>query len=154
MSRADPEAANSRDASVSDREEGPTTVFGRSRYPPPPGPNQAFHGSSNFVDGSGPLFSMYVERATEYDRRMTNSWKGDADGILVFTYQTGLFSAAVASLAAVSVQDLRPSSQDTSAFYLANIYQLLAAANGTHVLFHPLSWIPSLRSLRPHMPSG
>ncbi|KAI0298951.1 hypothetical protein BC826DRAFT_1120995 [Russula brevipes] len=103
---------------------------GRSRYPPPPGPNQAFHGSSNFVDGSGPLFSMYVERATEYDRRMTNSWKGDADGILVFT---GLFSAAVASLAAVSVQDLRPNSQDTSAYYLANIYQLLAAANGTHV---------------------
>jgi hypothetical protein len=36
-------------------------------------------------------------------------------------------------LAAVSVQDLRPSSQDTSAFYLANIHQLLAAANGTHV---------------------
>ena len=32
-------------------------------------------------------------------------------------------------MAAVSVQDLRPSSQDTSAFYLANIYQLLADPN-------------------------
>jgi Family of unknown function (DUF6535) len=40
-----------------------------------------------------------------------------------------LFSAAVAALAAVSIQDLRPNSQDTVAFYLANIYQLLADPN-------------------------
>jgi Family of unknown function (DUF6535) len=32
-------------------------------------------------------------------------------------------------LAAVSVQDLKPNSQDTSAFYLGNIYQLLADPN-------------------------
>jgi Family of unknown function (DUF6535) len=32
-------------------------------------------------------------------------------------------------LVAVSVQDLKPNSQDTSAFYLANIYQLLADLN-------------------------
>ncbi|KAI9462043.1 hypothetical protein F5148DRAFT_1000677, partial [Russula earlei] len=75
---------------------------------------------------------MYVEMTTEHDKEMANSWKGDADGILVFT---GLFSAAVATLISVSVQDLRPSSQDTSDFYLANIYQLLADANGSHVPF-------------------
>jgi Family of unknown function (DUF6535) len=40
-----------------------------------------------------------------------------------------LFSAAVAALVTVSIQDLRPNSQDTSAFYLANIYQLLADPN-------------------------
>jgi Family of unknown function (DUF6535) len=40
-----------------------------------------------------------------------------------------LFSASVAALVAVSVQDLRPNPQDTSAFYLANIYQLLADPN-------------------------
>ena len=37
-------------------------------------------------------------------------------------------------MVAVSVQDLQPSSQDISAFYLANIYQLLADSNGTAVL--------------------
>ena len=43
--------------------------------------------------------------------------------------QTGLFSASVAVLLAVSIGDLRPSSQDTSAFYLQNIYQLLSDPN-------------------------
>jgi Family of unknown function (DUF6535) len=40
-----------------------------------------------------------------------------------------LFSAAIAALVAVSIQDLRPNSQDTSAFYLKNILQLLADPN-------------------------
>jgi hypothetical protein len=43
--------------------------------------------------------------------------------------QTGLFSAAVATLTSVSVQDLLPNPQDTTTFYLANIYQLLADPN-------------------------
>jgi hypothetical protein len=43
--------------------------------------------------------------------------------------QTGLFSASVATLATVSVQDLRPDPQETSAFYLENIYQLFADSN-------------------------
>ncbi|KAI0250367.1 hypothetical protein BJV78DRAFT_1128144, partial [Lactifluus subvellereus] len=86
---------------------------------------------------------MYVELAAEEDKKMAESWKGDADGILVFT---GLFSAAVAALVAVSIQDLRPNSQDNSAFYLANIYKLLADAstNNSHIpipstLPHPSS---------------
>ncbi|KAI0246123.1 hypothetical protein BJV78DRAFT_1135867, partial [Lactifluus subvellereus] len=64
--------------------------------------------------------------AEEEDNKMAERWQKDADGILIFT---GLFSAAVAALVAVSIQDLRPNSQDTSAFYLANIYQLLADPN-------------------------
>jgi hypothetical protein len=36
------------------------------------------------VDGSGHLFSMYVDVASEKDTDMAKSWKGDADGILVF----------------------------------------------------------------------
>jgi hypothetical protein len=74
---------------------------------------------------------------------MTDSWKADADGILIFVRmkccasssvltqasQTGLFSASVAALLAVSIGDLRPSSQDKSAFYLQNIYQLLSDPN-------------------------
>ncbi|KAH9030913.1 hypothetical protein EDB85DRAFT_1866109, partial [Lactarius pseudohatsudake] len=61
--------------------------------------------------------------ATEEDKKMAESWKADADGILIFT---GLFSAAVASLISVSIQDIRPNPQDTSNFYLANIYRTLA----------------------------
>ncbi|KAH9983037.1 hypothetical protein BJV74DRAFT_718542, partial [Russula compacta] len=66
----------------------------------------------------------------EQDNKMAKSWKGDADGILVFT---GLFSATVAALASISIQDLRPNSQDISAFYTAHICQLLANANGSYV---------------------
>ncbi|KAI0301522.1 hypothetical protein B0F90DRAFT_1628457 [Multifurca ochricompacta] len=72
---------------------------------------------------------MYLDRAVEEDRRMAESWKGDADGILVFT---GLFSAAVAALIAVSIQGVSPSSQDDSVFYLANIYKLLHP-NGSQI---------------------
>jgi hypothetical protein len=48
--------------------------------------------------------------------------------------QTGLFSATVATMISISIQDLQPSSQDTSAFYLASIYQLLSNENGSHVV--------------------
>ncbi|KAH9959330.1 hypothetical protein BC827DRAFT_1134751, partial [Russula dissimulans] len=64
--------------------------------------------------------------AKEEDDETAERWQKDADGILIFT---GLFSAAVAALLAVSIQDLKPNSQDTSAFYLENIYQLLANTN-------------------------
>ncbi len=39
---------------------------------------------SNFVDGSGPILSMYLEMASEEDKKMAESWKADAEGILVF----------------------------------------------------------------------
>ncbi|KAH9962491.1 hypothetical protein BGW80DRAFT_511664 [Lactifluus volemus] len=84
------------------------------------------HEPSDVSDGSGPIFNMYVKMAEEEDNKMTDRWQKDADGVLIFA---GLFSAAVAALAAVSIQDLRPNSQDTSAFYLKNILQLLADPN-------------------------
>ncbi|KAH9165362.1 hypothetical protein EDB89DRAFT_2102259, partial [Lactarius sanguifluus] len=100
---------------------GPGTVD--HQYPPPEVTTKAPQEAPSFVDGSGPIFSMYSERATEDDEKMAESWKADAEGILVFT---GLFSAAVASLISVSIQDIRPNPQDTSNFYLANIYQTLS----------------------------
>ncbi|KAH9971404.1 hypothetical protein BGW80DRAFT_457203 [Lactifluus volemus] len=81
---------------------------------------------ADLSDTSEPLFNMYTRMAEDEDKKMASRWQKDADGILIFT---GLFSAAVAALVAVSVQDLKPNSQDTSAFYLANIYQLLADLN-------------------------
>jgi len=81
---------------------------------------QALQEDFNPSGGSEALFSMYLDRVIEEDRKMVESWKGDAEGMLTFT---GLFSAAVAALLAVSIPDIRPNSQDTSAFYLAHIYQ-------------------------------
>ncbi|KAH8993863.1 hypothetical protein EDB86DRAFT_1315867 [Lactarius hatsudake] len=99
-------------------------------YQPQSAPAQEPQGMSNFVDGSGPIFSMYLDRATEEDEKMVGGWKADAEGTLVFT---GLFSAAVASLISVTIQDIRPNSQDTSNFYLANIYQATLADPGSNI---------------------
>lgn len=81
---------------------------------------------SNFGDGSGPLFTIYSKIAEKDDNKRAERWQKDAQGILIFT---GLFSIVVAILVTMSVQDLRPRSRDDSAFYLQNIYQLLANPN-------------------------
>ena len=51
--------------------------------------------------------------------------------------QTGLFSAAVASLISVSIQDIQQNPQDTSNFYLSNIYELLADPNRSNISSSP-----------------
>jgi hypothetical protein len=53
-------------------------------YPPQSGLTQAIQGETNFIDGSGPIFSMYLEMAGEEDKKMVEGWKADADGILIF----------------------------------------------------------------------
>ena len=50
----------------------------------PPQQDQGLQGESNFSDGSEALFSMYLRRAREEDRKMAEGWKGYADGMLVF----------------------------------------------------------------------
>ncbi|KAH9970218.1 hypothetical protein BGW80DRAFT_1254096 [Lactifluus volemus] len=84
-----------------------------------PEQNQSSQGQANFTDSAGPLFHMYVKMTEGEDEKMANRWQKDADGILIFhsTIGCGL------------CQDLRPNPQDTSAFYLTNIYQLLADSN-------------------------
>ncbi len=62
----------------------PAAQIGDHWYPPQSVQNQASHGASNFVDGSGPIFSMYLEMASEEDKKMTERWRADADGILIF----------------------------------------------------------------------
>ena len=107
---------------------------------------------------------MYLERAEEEDQRMAESWKGDAEGILLFVStlpllcallvdlqyvpQTGLFSAVVATLLQVSIPNLQPSSQDASAFYLAQVVQLLSNENGSQVVI-PLSLTNPATSFTP-----
>ena len=57
---------------------------GDHHYPPQSTQNRPTQGEFVFVDGSGPLFTMYLEMAGEEDKKMADSWKADADGILVF----------------------------------------------------------------------
>ncbi|KAN0139098.1 hypothetical protein V8E53_003100 [Lactarius tabidus] len=112
----------------------PNAETGDHQYPPQSAPNQASRNVSDFVDGSGHIFSMYLDMATEEDKKMVENWKADADGILIFT---GLFSAAVATLISVSIQDIRQNPQDTSNFYLANIYQAIADPNNSNISSSP-----------------
>jgi Family of unknown function (DUF6535) len=81
---------------------------------------------------------MYREMTEEEDNKTADRSQKDAEGILIFVglfifhttshiksiLQTGLFSAAVAALLAVTVLDLKQSPQDTAAFYLENMYKL------------------------------
>ena len=63
----------------------PTTVTPiGDQCPPRLAQTQAPQRVSDFVDGSGPIFSTYLELATEIDKKMAKGWIADADGILVF----------------------------------------------------------------------
>ena len=53
--------------------------------------NQAPEVESHFYDSSEPLFSMYLEKAEQEDQKMAESWKGDADEMLVFVSAHLLF---------------------------------------------------------------
>ncbi|KAI9446889.1 hypothetical protein F5148DRAFT_988397, partial [Russula earlei] len=73
------------------------------------------------------LFSMYPDGTLEEDTKMVESWKGDADGMLIFVGIRPTSRAfAHSSVETVHCSDIRPSSQDNSAFYLAHIYQQLS----------------------------
>ncbi|KAI9439503.1 hypothetical protein H4582DRAFT_1797974, partial [Lactarius indigo] len=77
------------------------------------------------------LFSVYLSQADKFDKEQSESWKGDTEGILVFT---GLFSATVAAFIIESYKQLQPNSSDTTVLLLAQISQQLAAlSNGTFI---------------------
>jgi hypothetical protein len=56
---------------------------GRS-IPPQTAPNQTSQGESSFCDSSALLFYMYLRMAEEEDKKKTERWEADADGILIF----------------------------------------------------------------------
>ncbi|KAH9960914.1 hypothetical protein BC827DRAFT_1132445, partial [Russula dissimulans] len=74
---------------------------------------------------------MYLSRAERFDKEQSESWKGNADGILVFT---GLFSATVAGFITEGYKSLSPDSGDETVLILVRISEQLAGlSNGTHV---------------------
>ena len=96
MSRVAPDIVNVTDAGIgSHAGTSPTWLIlnvlirppiGDRQYPPWSAQNQAWRGGSDFVDSSGPIFSMYMEMAEEEDKKMAESWKADAEGILIFVH--------------------------------------------------------------------
>ncbi|KAH9979664.1 hypothetical protein BJV74DRAFT_953288 [Russula compacta] len=110
-------------------------------------PSQPSQGKEGHGDSSWPLFVMYSKTAQEEDDRMVARLKQSADATLIFT---GLFSAVVAAALTVTFPDLRPNSQDTSAFYLENIFGLLADPNISNA-FIRLLCLNLLLSLHRHM---
>ncbi|KAF8474393.1 hypothetical protein DFH94DRAFT_127873 [Russula ochroleuca] len=89
------------------------------------------------------MWYTYMKEAVEYDKFMTDAWREDAKGFLVFT---GLFSAVVAVFLLESYKKLSPSSGDRNAFYLQQISQQLASfTDGTSV--PPQDFSPNLPTI-------
>jgi hypothetical protein len=83
---------------------------------------------------------MYLSRADNFDRDRAESWKADADGILIYVCvlisffcgkqkadhrrQAGLFSAVLATFVLEGLQELQPNSTDPPEYVdlLAQIY--------------------------------
>ncbi|KAH9017271.1 hypothetical protein EDB85DRAFT_678763 [Lactarius pseudohatsudake] len=83
----------------------------------------------NQGDSSDGLWSMYLTEAEKQDDKAAESWKGDTDGILVFT---GLFSATVATFIIESYKQLSPdSSNTTNALLIQLSRQLVNISNGS-----------------------
>ncbi|KAI9456353.1 hypothetical protein BJY52DRAFT_560492 [Lactarius psammicola] len=79
-------------------------------------------------DPSDKLWLMYLSESEKHDRAISDGWKDDANGVLVFT---GLFSATVAAFIIESYKQLSP---DKTAFFLQQISQQLSGlSNGTYV---------------------
>ncbi|KAI0265312.1 hypothetical protein BC834DRAFT_180884 [Gloeopeniophorella convolvens] len=75
------------------------------------------------------LWSRYLTKAEKHDKKLVETWKGDADGILIFT---GLFSAMVAAFTLESYKTLQPDPSATVVLLLSQIsHQLAAPANDT-----------------------
>ncbi|KAF8269479.1 hypothetical protein EI94DRAFT_1799154 [Lactarius quietus] len=82
-------------------------------------------------DPSDKMWLMYLSEAEKHDKDISDAWKDDANGVLVFT---GLFSATVGAFIIASYPMLSPDSGDQTVFLLQQISQQLSGlSNGTDV---------------------
>ena len=95
------------------------------------------------------MWFKYMRNVNDYDETLTRSWKGDVNGVLVFVslhllvpvsitvtiWETGLFSAIVASFMIIqSYNLLPPNPASQSVFLLGQLSQQFPGfANGAHV---------------------
>ncbi|KAI0266165.1 hypothetical protein BC834DRAFT_824026, partial [Gloeopeniophorella convolvens] len=90
------------------------------------------------------MWMLYISEAEKHDKEISDSLKGDMEGILVFT---GLFSAAIATFLVESYQQLSPDSGNQTVTLLAQISQQL---NGTELPGLPTadSFTPTASAVR------
>jgi hypothetical protein len=104
-------------------------------------------------DSEKEMWTTYLEEVKEPDRRITDTWKEDANALVVFVRpnplispflvmtasKTGLFSAIVAAFIIESYKKLSPDSGDETVVLLRQISQQLA--NSTNGTFPPATGI-------------
>ncbi|KAJ7474892.1 hypothetical protein FB451DRAFT_277699 [Mycena latifolia] len=92
------------------------------------------------------LWAIYVGEAEKYDKRLVESWKGDMDGMLIFS---GLFSASLTAFLVESYTALQPDSGAINAVLLLQISRQLAGElNGTQIPFQdPMAFHPTTPAL-------
>ncbi|KAH9972283.1 hypothetical protein BGW80DRAFT_1507767 [Lactifluus volemus] len=90
-----------------------------------------------FDDSSEPLYTMYC-KMTEGDNEKAKFLQGYYDVMIIFVRtplillaanikpisQMGLYLAVIAAILAVTIQDLKPDTQERTAFYLEKLYEL------------------------------
>ncbi|KAH9987933.1 hypothetical protein BJV74DRAFT_474668 [Russula compacta] len=104
-------------------------------------------------DTSGKLWSVYLSEADRQDKALAENWKGDTEGILIFT---GLFAATVAAFIIESYKQLSSDSGTATVLLLNQISQQLSAlalsnGNGTTPPPPPLYNDDYSSSFRPTM---
>ncbi|KAI0308848.1 hypothetical protein OF83DRAFT_151134, partial [Amylostereum chailletii] len=104
-------------------------IGNHAQYPPghpahrPDGRFQAY------TDPSDRFWAMYLTDAEKYDVAMTESMKGDTDGMLIFT---GLFAATVAAFIIEFYKTLNPDSGNDTVTLLSGLSQQVSSvSNGT-----------------------
>ncbi|VDC03654.1 unnamed protein product [Peniophora sp. CBMAI 1063] len=78
---------------------------------------------TTFVDPKDRFWHMYLQEAQVQDKQRTDRWKGDADGILIFT---GLFAATVATFVVQTYPSLSPDTGAETVAILQHVAALLA----------------------------
>ena len=113
-------------------------------------------------DSENEMWSEYLKIVDEYDKRLTDRWKEDTKGVLVFVSsharvpvcitmtirETGLFSTTVASFIIASYPQLSPDTGSQTVFLLQQLSQQFAGfTNGTQVQPEPLPSSPPSASV-------
>lgn len=95
------------------------------------GLNRVGSRAAEYSNTSGKVWSVYLNEAEKQDTVLAENWKGDAEGILIFT---GLFAATVAAFIIESYKQLSPDLSTATVQLLSQISQQISAlSNGTQI---------------------
>ncbi|KAH9033861.1 hypothetical protein EDB84DRAFT_1488240 [Lactarius hengduanensis] len=92
-------------------------------------------GGAEYSNTAGKVWSVYLNEAEKQDTALAENWKGDAEGILIFT---GLFAATVAAFIIESYKQLSSDPSAATVQLLGQISQQISAlSNGTQIAAPP-----------------